>query len=333
MTVARKPSNDQATAVMHTLSAKQSGMLAKVVQRVDRLAAGLQRRASAWAPCRTKARPQPMSMVAHRGASHTAPENTVASMELAFRQGAKGVEFDVQLSRDGEVFLLHDDTLRRTAAPQCPAGISAEEYESVLDTDVSRLDYWETIRHVDVGSWKSAAFGGEKCCLMEEAMATLPPGGFALCEVKGGDTATAKAVADLTKSKGWGADKLTFIGADPQVMAELKALLREQGLGDIKVILVVEAFSEVAALAGIVTAKGLGLDGIDFEADTTVVTAKVVRAARAEALEIGVWVWSILPKSDTPPTADRMELLGIDFFTSDLPPAMCEWMAGATRRV
>jgi len=51
---------------------------------------------------------------AHRGASHYAPENTLPAFALALEQGAEGVEFDVQLSSDGELVVIHDETLDRT---------------------------------------------------------------------------------------------------------------------------------------------------------------------------------------------------------------------------
>lgn len=51
---------------------------------------------------------------AHRGASGSAPENTLAAFRLAVAQGADGVEFDVQLTRDGEVVVIHDETVDRT---------------------------------------------------------------------------------------------------------------------------------------------------------------------------------------------------------------------------
>lgn len=51
---------------------------------------------------------------AHRGASADAPENTLPAFELAAEQGADGVELDVQLTRDGEVVVMHDETLDRT---------------------------------------------------------------------------------------------------------------------------------------------------------------------------------------------------------------------------
>jgi len=54
------------------------------------------------------------TIFAHRGASGYAPENTLASFALAVSMGADGVEFDVQLSRDGIPVVIHDETLQRT---------------------------------------------------------------------------------------------------------------------------------------------------------------------------------------------------------------------------
>ena len=51
---------------------------------------------------------------AHRGASAYAPENTLPAFELAERQGADGIELDVQLTKDGEVAVIHDEKIDRT---------------------------------------------------------------------------------------------------------------------------------------------------------------------------------------------------------------------------
>jgi len=52
---------------------------------------------------------------AHRGASAYAPENTIAAFELAMKQGADGIELDVQLSKDGELVVIHDETIHRVS--------------------------------------------------------------------------------------------------------------------------------------------------------------------------------------------------------------------------
>ena len=53
-------------------------------------------------------------MIGHRGASAYAPENTIAAFDKALSMGCRYLEFDVMLSADGEPFVFHDETLKRT---------------------------------------------------------------------------------------------------------------------------------------------------------------------------------------------------------------------------
>lgn len=53
-------------------------------------------------------------IIAHRGASGHAPENTMAAFEEAERLGAEFIEFDIQMSKDGKLVVIHDDTVDRT---------------------------------------------------------------------------------------------------------------------------------------------------------------------------------------------------------------------------
>ena len=76
-------------------------------------------------------------IIAHRGASAAAPENTMAAFREAIAVGADGIEFDVRLSRDGVAVVIHDNSLRRTAG---------------LPRRVADLD-WSELSKVDVGSW------------------------------------------------------------------------------------------------------------------------------------------------------------------------------------
>ena len=55
-----------------------------------------------------------MEIIAHRGASHDAPENTLAAIRLAWQQEADAVEVDVQLSKDGKLVVIHDDNTKRS---------------------------------------------------------------------------------------------------------------------------------------------------------------------------------------------------------------------------
>src|SRR5581483_6718835 len=64
--------------------------------------------------CCGSAAAAPPIIIAHRGASHDAPENTLAAIRLGFEQGADFVEVDVRLTADRQIVLLHDETTNRT---------------------------------------------------------------------------------------------------------------------------------------------------------------------------------------------------------------------------
>lgn len=83
--------------------------------------------------------------LAHRGAGKLAPENTLAAFRAGAGFGFRAFECDVKLSRDGEAFLLHDDTLERTTSGRgSPAGID-----------------WAVLSRLDAGSWHSPPFAAE----------------------------------------------------------------------------------------------------------------------------------------------------------------------------
>ncbi|MGA9526255.1 MAG: glycerophosphodiester phosphodiesterase family protein [Myxococcaceae bacterium] len=97
-----------------------------------------------------------MLLLAHRGASADAPENTLAAFQTAVEQGADGVELDVQICLTGEVVVCHDPRLDRLA------GRPTE----VLHTS------WANLRRLDVGS--SLGFRPERIPLLEEVLELLP---------------------------------------------------------------------------------------------------------------------------------------------------------------
>lgn len=99
-----------------------------------------------------------MLIIAHRGASGYAPENTIAAINLAIKQGCDGIEMDVQLTQDGEVVVYHDWTVDRTTNG------TGEIKDLTL----------EEIRKLDAGSWFSHEFIGEKVPTLEEVLKYIP---------------------------------------------------------------------------------------------------------------------------------------------------------------
>ena len=76
--------------------------------------------------------PQDFLIIAHRGASSYAPENTIAAFDLALQMGASHLELDVHLSRDGSLVIIHDDVVDRTTNGTGPAAIPAEPASPVF---------------------------------------------------------------------------------------------------------------------------------------------------------------------------------------------------------
>jgi glycerophosphoryl diester phosphodiesterase len=103
------------------------------------------------------AHPAVPRIIGHRGARASAPENTLASIRQAHREGAAWVEFDVKLTADGRAILMHDETLDRTTTGRGP---------------VARATLAE-IRALDAGVRFSAQFAGERVPTLEEALALL----------------------------------------------------------------------------------------------------------------------------------------------------------------
>src|SRR6185437_12837650 len=97
------------------------------------------------------------SVIGHRGAASSAPENTLGGMRRAHALGIRWVEFDVRLSGDGHCILLHDDAVDRTTDGTGEA---------------AALDF-AALRRLDAGSWFSPDFAGERIPTLEETVALL----------------------------------------------------------------------------------------------------------------------------------------------------------------
>lgn len=98
-------------------------------------------------------------VLAHRGASDQAPENTLAAFRRALEAGADGVELDVHLSRDGEIVVIHDEQVDRTTDGSGP----------VKNLTLAQL------KALDAGSWFDSRFRGERIPTLAEVLETIGP--------------------------------------------------------------------------------------------------------------------------------------------------------------
>ncbi len=111
-----------------------------------------------------------VEIIAHRGASFDAPENTLSAMKLAWEQNADAIELDLWLSKDGRLVVFHDADAKRIAGvPRKIADLT-----------------WSEVQQLDVGAWKTSRFKGERIPTLESILATIPKGRRAVLEIKCG---------------------------------------------------------------------------------------------------------------------------------------------------
>lgn len=120
-------------------------------------------------------------MVAHRGASATHPENTLAAFREAIWQGAQQIEFDVATTSDGKLVLMHDDTVDRTTNGQ---------------GEVSSLSLAQ-LKQLDAGWWKGSRFTGERIPTLAETLSIMPENVWLNVHMKGGYTASYHAAMEI----------------------------------------------------------------------------------------------------------------------------------------
>ncbi|RMI45563.1 glycerophosphodiester phosphodiesterase family protein [Streptomyces triticirhizae] len=146
-------------------------------------------------------------VVAHRGAPRHAPEETAAAYREALAQGAEVLEGDVQLTADGELVLVHDDTLERTTNVE-------EVFPERAGADVGAFTLAE-IRRLDAGSWHREEYAGERVPTVEEIL-RLNRGRAAFSfELKAPEKSpgVATRLAELLAEYGYDDDSTTRSGA------------------------------------------------------------------------------------------------------------------------
>ena len=148
---------------------------------------------------------RPPMIVAHRGASDDAPENTLAAFELAWQQDADAIEGDFRMTRDGEILCIHDAVTRRVA----------DRSLAVADSTSTEL------RALDVGRWRGAEWTGVAIPSLAEVVATVPEGKMLFTEVKCGPEIVRKLVTEINGAD-CHYDQIRVISVAKDVIHEVK---------------------------------------------------------------------------------------------------------------
>lgn len=225
--------------------------------------------------------------IAHRGASHDAPENTVASAKLAWEQGADAVEIDVYLASDNRIVVIHDKNTKR---------VSGGKNMTIADSPSLIL------REMEVGSWKGEHFKGEKIPFIEEIIETVPEGKTLVVEVKCGPEIIPHMERVLSKKKCKG--EILFIAFGWETITGLK-----QAFPDSKAYWLSSAKPDVKKRLPEV--KSLGLEGVNLQYG--IIDQEVVTEAHNLGLEVLAWT------VDDPTEARRLIDLGVTKITTNRP--------------
>ena len=122
---------------------------------------------------------------AHRGANSTHPENTIPAFREAIRLGAAQIEFDVYISKDGKLPVIHDSKVDRTTDGKGPVPSFA----------------MAELKKLDAGSWKGEQFKGARIPTLAEALAVMPRNIWLNVHLKGGKELGRKVAREIVRQK------------------------------------------------------------------------------------------------------------------------------------
>lgn len=231
-------------------------------------------------------------IVAHRGASWDAPENTVEAAMRGWSEGADATEVDVHLTRDGEVVVIHDPTLLRTTG---------------RDARVDELTLAE-IRKLDAGIWKGAEWRGVRVPTLGEVLATVPAGKRIFVELKKAE-GLVPALRRAVEGAEVAASQVVLISFEREALREAKGAMpgcKTLWLAD------TPEGADVKRARLIAWCVEEGFDGLGVSAGWPV-DAALVERLREAGLELNVWT------VNDPKRARQLVAAGVASVTTDRP--------------
>lgn len=245
-----------------------------------------------------------VEIIAHRGFSARAPENTLGSFELAWKNQTDACELDVYLTADGKTAVIHDKDTKRTTG---------------VNLDVTKSKQTE-LTALDAGSWKGKEWANEKIPTLDQALATMPKGKQRFfIEIKCGAEIVPELKRILEPMKDRAA-QLAIISFQRAAAAESK-----KALPWIKVYRLASGKTKDKKPTDltqlIADTKADQLDGLDLGTADFPWDAAMVKQIRDAGF--GLYVWTV----NKPADAQRFAKLGVDGITTDDPVMLREALA------
>lgn len=229
-------------------------------------------------------------IIAHRGSSDDAPENTVAAARLAWERGADAVEVDIHRTADGQLVVLHDKNTRRTT------GTSGMVAAMTL----------EEIRALDAGNWKHPRYAGEKIPVLDEILATGGENRRFFIEIKQ-DEDVVPALKKCLARANLRAEQAVIISFSIEALVASKKQVPQHPA------LWLREWKSGMAIGKIIKiACDAGLDGLDMDCNWPIDAAFVDKISAAR---LGLWVWTV----DDAGTAQNLMRAGVKGITTNRP--------------
>ena len=231
---------------------------------------------------------QPFRFVAHRGASYLAPENSVASIKLAWELGADAAECDVMLSSDNRVVVFHDKNTKKLTG------------ESFVIAETA----WEQLLTLKIGLRETnlPEYEGETIPLLKDLLHTIPDDRMLVIEIKTGPEILPflKGVVD----RHWKSGEIAFISFNFDAVRQAKAIYPDVPCYYL-------AMFQKNTKKTIAMAVENKLDGLDLR--HAIIDQDLAGACRDAGLDL--WCWTV----NDPETALKMKELGVTAVTTDRP--------------
>lgn len=241
-------------------------------------------------------------IVAHRGASKDAPENTLPAFKLAWVQGADAIEGDFQLTKDQQIVCIHDADTKAVAS-------------SKLVVSQSTL---AELRQLDVGSYHGKEFTATRIPTIAEVFATVPRNKKIYIEIKCGCEIIPPLLKEIQQS-GLKKEQIVIIAFDKEVIKQIETVAPKYQTAWLSHLEINRHGKLSPSLDSILTTlREIKADG--FSSTKKVVDESLIRSVMAKDYQYHVWT------VDDAKTARRFKLWGVNSITTNRPSFIRENM-------